>query len=43
VTEWEELGEWGVDVKGEPKNALVLELGERSESGTDDSEVGEYE
>ena len=43
MTEWGELGKWGVDVKGEPKNALVLELGEGSESGMDDSEVGEYE
>lgn len=31
------------DSKGEPKNALVLEFGEGSERGKDESEAGEYE
>jgi hypothetical protein len=43
VTDWDESGDWEGDLKGEPKNALVLELGDGSEGGMDDSEVGEYE
>jgi len=37
------VGDWGGDANGEPKNALVLELEEVSECGTDDIEAGEYE
>lgn len=42
VTEWDELDDCEGEPKGEPKNALVLELGERSESGMEEIEVGEY-
>jgi hypothetical protein len=41
VTDWDEFDDWGDDAKGEPKNALVFELGEVSESGIDESEAGE--
>lgn len=45
MADWDELDDEGVDgdSKGEPKKALVLELGEGSERGKDDSEAGEYE
>lgn len=43
MADWDELDDCEGDAKGEPKNSLVLELGERSESGIEESEVGEYE
>jgi hypothetical protein len=42
VTDWDELNDCEGEAKGEPKKALVLELGERSESGMEETEVGEY-
>ena len=35
--------DWGGGANGEPKNALVLELGEESECDVDEVEAGEYE
>ena len=40
MTDWDELDDCEGDAKGEPKNALVLELGERSESGIEEDEYG---
>jgi len=42
VADCDELDDEG-DSKGEPKKALVLELGEGSERGKGESEAGEYE
>jgi hypothetical protein len=38
VTEWDERDDCEGDAKGEPKNALVLELGESSASGMEEGE-----